>query len=192
MIPEFLPTKRIAYAFTVALHFAQHFELNMRAIIHTLDYHGWIEELPPRKKRKRYKDASVFIDKAFVRELIEALNKSEAVKSNMESSKEKQWKTILETACERRNRLAHTYLAEQDFDSLTGAWEDDIVRELDIMALEISHALKLAANIRERLEFLSDQRNGRVNELLELAADCDSYERKYIPKHQRETSARKK
>jgi hypothetical protein len=41
-----LPTKRIAYAFAVGLQVAQRLELNLRAIIYTLDYHGWIPDLP--------------------------------------------------------------------------------------------------------------------------------------------------
>src|SRR5437762_397516 len=57
-----LPTKRIAYAFAVGLQLAQHVELNLRAIIHTLDYHGWIEQLPPEQDQpSQFKNGDEFI-----------------------------------------------------------------------------------------------------------------------------------
>jgi hypothetical protein len=180
-----LPTKRIAYAFAVGLHLAQHVELNLRAIIYTLDYHGWIEELPPQQAQpSRFKDADEFIDTATLGALSTALEKTGAIKT-VTARKKGGWKTILQTACEHRNELAHRYLAKQDFDSLTQTREDEIVRELELMAVRLSHALTLTDSILAQLEKRSDEENRRMNQLLELPENTDTITRKYIPKHLR-------
>lgn len=41
-----VPTRDICYAYAAAMHFAQAFEQNLRAFLYTMDYHGWIEEIP--------------------------------------------------------------------------------------------------------------------------------------------------
>ena len=38
-----LPSHEVAYAYTVAMHFAQQFEINLRAFLHTAEYHAWID-----------------------------------------------------------------------------------------------------------------------------------------------------
>jgi hypothetical protein len=37
--PRVLPTRQIAYDYTVAMHFAQRFERDLRAILWTANYH---------------------------------------------------------------------------------------------------------------------------------------------------------
>ena len=185
MIPVFLPTNRVCYAFAVALNSAQYLEISLRAIIHTLDFHGWIEELPPIEEQPpRFKDANDFIDKATLGSLIAALDRSGMLKSTTAAGKS--WKRILKVACEYRNQLAHRYLAEQDFDKLDEAMEDRIVTELEQMESKSSLALFLADSVQSRLELLSDQKNDRMNALLELPADCDSPSRKFVPKQRRQ------
>ncbi len=180
-----LPTKRIAYAFAVGLHLAQHVELNLRAIIYTLDYHGWIEELPPQQAQpSRFKDADEFIDTATLGALSTALEKSGAIKTDP-ARKKMGWKRILEIACEHRNELAHRYLAKQDFESLTQTREDEIVRELELMAIRLSHAFTLTGNVLAQLEARSDEKNKRMNQLLGLAENTDDIRRKYTPKYLR-------
>ncbi|HWM26417.1 MAG TPA: hypothetical protein VNP98_16495 [Chthoniobacterales bacterium] len=180
-----LPTQRIAYPFAVGLHLAQHVELNLREIIYILDYHGWIEELPPREKQpSRFKNADEFIDTATLGALSTALEKSGVIKT-VSARKKNGWKAILQKACKHRNELAHRYLAKQDFENLTKTKEDHIVHELNFKAVQLSYALKLTENILAQLRTRSDEANERMNQLLELPANADGVTRKYIPKHLR-------
>jgi hypothetical protein len=192
MIPTFVPTKPIAHAFTAALQLAQHLELNLRAIIHILDYHSWIAELPLREdQHRRFKDADAFIDTATLGDLITALGESGAIKPRNATRKSKSWKRLLLDACTERNRLAHRYLAEWEFDKLTKLREKKIIRELETIAVKIFAALTFADSVLEQLELLSDRRNKKMNDLLELPTDCDSHGRKYVPKYQRQSLTRK-
>jgi len=43
---HYLPTRDISYAYTVAMHFAQQLELDLRCILFTADYHGWLPDIP--------------------------------------------------------------------------------------------------------------------------------------------------
>ena len=180
-----LPTERIAYPFAVGLHLAQHLELNLREIIYILDYHGWIEELPPQEMQpSRFKNADEFINTATLGALSRALKKSGIIKT-VSARKKNGWKKMLQEACELRNELAHRYLAKQDFETLTKTGEDRIVHELDLMAVRLGYTLKLTDNILGQLRTRSNEQNKKMNQLLGLAVDTDEGTRKYIPKHRR-------
>jgi hypothetical protein len=60
-VQHFLPSREISYAYTVAMHFAQQLELDLRAILFTADYHGWIPDLPIFEgERQRFEMTSGF------------------------------------------------------------------------------------------------------------------------------------
>lgn len=141
-----LPSRKICYAYAVAMHFAQHLEQNLRAILYTADYHGWIPEIgfTPEEK-KRYKDSEDLIDNATCGRLIEALRRSDWIKDRKAIS-------LFERACKHRNTLAHKYLASRDYDGLTKAKEKDIVHELYAMTADVYGGLLLTRALRERCE----------------------------------------
>jgi hypothetical protein len=78
---HFLPSRDISYAYAVAMYFAQRFEIDLRAILYTADYHGWIPALElSEEDKKRFKDTEGFVDGATCGKLIEALQKTDWIK----------------------------------------------------------------------------------------------------------------
>jgi hypothetical protein len=64
------------------MHFAQAFEQNLRAFLYTMDYHGWIEEIPlTDEQRRRFKDFDGFIDKSTCGLLLEKLRATSSIKN---------------------------------------------------------------------------------------------------------------
>jgi hypothetical protein len=148
-VQHFLPSREISYAYTVAMHFAQQLELDLRAILFTADYHGWIPDLPvSEEERQRSKNADQFIDKAACGSLIRALRESTT------GGDEGIW-VAFERACALRNRLAHSFLSEHDFDHLTDAQEQSILRQLYSFAGDLRDAVRVSRGFRAHVEKLS-------------------------------------
>jgi hypothetical protein len=178
-----LPTREICYAYAAAMHFAQAFEQNLRAFIYTMDYHGWIEEIPlTEDQRKRYKDFDGFIDKSTCGFLLEKLRGTSTIK------KRSAWKTF-DRACDHRNRLAHRYLMEHDFiPDMNEASEQAIIRELNSMAMDLYAAFVISQAIREHAEHESDKREqvwAKFNDELGFPS-YDDMKRKYVAPFKRE------
>jgi hypothetical protein len=159
------------------MHFAQAFEQNLRAFLFTMDYHGWIEEIPlTDEQRKRFKDFDGFIDKSTCGLLLEKLRTTSTIKNR------RAW-AAFDRACTHRNRLAHTYLMEHDLHrDMTQEAEQAIIRELHTMTMDLYAALVISQAIRDRVEHESDRREQAWRE---LTADLDlpSYDdmrRKYL------------
>lgn len=185
MTSEFLPSREFAYNYTVAMWFAQQFEFNLRAIIHTLEYNEWIGELPLKVEQKdRFKTPEQFIDKATLGLLIETLEKAGVVKSKSPGAEKKLWK-MLNDVCPARNRLAHEYLAEHDFGKMTSEQCEKAIREIKRMALFFNLALKWSQTTRETLERMSDEQNKKTNEVLGFPINWDSPTRKYVMRKHR-------
>jgi len=103
-----LPAQKICYRYAVAMCFAQQFERDLRAILWAADYHRWIDEIVlTEEQRRRFKDFDGFIDKSTCGLLLEKLRGTATISSR------KAWKAFGK-ACEHRNTLAHTFLAEHD------------------------------------------------------------------------------
>ena len=148
---HYLPSREISYAYTVAMHFAQQLELDLRAILFTADYHGWIPEIPlTEEQRKRYKNSDTFIDKATCGLLIETLRATSTVPD------ERIW-AVFDRACEHRNRLAHSFLSDHDFDHLTAAKEQSIIRNIYSMTADLYGALRVSRAFRAHVERRSDR-----------------------------------
>lgn len=148
---HYLPTRDISYAYAAAMHFAQQLELDLRAILFTADYHGWLPDIPlTDDQRKRYKNSDTFIDKATCGLLIETL------RATSTASDERIW-IVFGRACEHRNRLAHSFLSEHDFDHLTAAQEQSIIQDIYSMTADLYGALRVSRAFRARVEQLSDR-----------------------------------
>ena len=137
---HYLPTRDISYAYTVAMHFAQQLELDLRCILFTADYHGWLPDIPLiDEQRKRYKSTDAFIDKATCGLLIKALRETST------ASDDRVW-PVFDRACEHRNRLAHSFLSEHDFDHLSAAQEQSIIKDLIESSTFTRKALRISGS----------------------------------------------
>lgn len=170
-----LPSREICYAYTVAMHLGQQLEVNLRAILYAADYHGWGANVDlTEEQMKRFKDTPSFIDKATCGLIIEKLRATGIIPD------ERAWRTF-ERACEHRNKLAHSFLASQDFDTITGRQETEIMRQLYAMAVDLYEALVISRGVRRRADIQSDEHHGRIQELLREAGfgEYENPNRKY-------------
>jgi hypothetical protein len=146
-----LPSRELSYAYAVAMHFAQQLELDLRAILFTADYHGWIPEIPlTDEQRKRYTNTDSFIDKATCGLLIATLRAVSTVPDH------RVW-TVFDRACEHRNRLAHNFLSEHHFDNLTASQEQSIVRQIYSMTADLYVAVRASRAFRANVQRCSDR-----------------------------------
>ena len=180
-----LPTREIAYHYAAAMHFAQRFERDLRSILWTADYHGWIDEIPLTEEQpRRFKDFDGFIDKSACGLLLEKLRGTGTVKAKKEA-----WRTF-SRACEHRNTLAHSFLADQTFEDLTPAKEKEIARRIQRMALDIYKALSLSSTLRRQVEAMSDKEHELNRKIMKDLADIDDHQdpnRKYDTRKQQKT-----
>ena len=142
-----IPTE-IACAYTSAMHTAQQLELNLREILKIADYHEWGLEITTDKQLKRYKNSEEFIDSATLHILIDALKRTGIVKNA-----EKVW-TAFEKARVQRNKLAHKFLAEQNFDNLTKQTKMEIFLSLLEITIVLRRALVISQKMHGELEKL--------------------------------------
>jgi hypothetical protein len=99
---------------------------------------------------KRYTNTDSFIDKATCKLLIATLRAVSTVPDG------RVW-TVFNRACEHRNRLAHNFLSEHDFDHLTAAQEQSIVREIYSMIGDLYVAVRASRAFRANVERCSDR-----------------------------------
>ena len=157
---HYLPSRDISYAYAVAMYFAQRFEIDLRAILYTADYHGWIPDIElSEADKKRFRDAESLVDGATCGKIIEALRKSDWIK-------DKKALAIFERACSHRNKLAHNYLANLDFDHLTKTKEDEIILGLYRLTHELYGGLIITRALRERCEIEADKLHASLNDFM--------------------------
>ena len=172
---HFLPSREISYAYTVAMHFGQQLEVNLRAILYAADYHGWGEGLElDEGELKRFKDTGGFIDGATCGLIIRKLRGTGVIPSPSA------WKAF-ERACAHRNKLAHSFLAEEDFDTMTEQRETAIIRRLREMTIDLYQALLISRAIREKVEITADEIHKKMQKYLGefLGDDWDDPNRRY-------------
>jgi len=179
-----LPSRELAYHYTVAMHFGQQLELNLRAILYTADYHGWGNDivLTPEQKR-RFRETEGFIDKATCGAIIAALRSVGVIKENA-------FFKIFERACSYRNKLAHSFLSEQNFDQMTEADKSALIIRLQEMAVDLYKGMRFSRAFRSLIEAESDKDHERMKKVfLEFLGPGDNFpNRKYatrIPKKKR-------
>jgi hypothetical protein len=179
-----LPSRELAYNYTVAMHFGQQLELNLRAILYAADYHGWGNDiaLTPDQKR-RFKETDDFIDKATCGAIITALR-------NVGVITEPLFFKIFERACSHRNKLAHSFLSEQDFDHMTKEQTEKLIIKVQEMAADLYKAMRFSRGFRSLAEAEADKSHASLQEFFDeyLGKGYDNPNRKYgtrIPKKKR-------
>ncbi len=177
-----LPSHDISYAYAVAMYFAQLLEINLKAFLYAANYHGWGEPIELNEwQAKRFKSTDQFIDKATCGIIIKKLEATGLIKCS------DAWEAF-NHACEHRNKLAHSFLAEQDFDKMTKQKEAAIIRRLDEMIDELKKAVIISKKNRVRAENSADAAHESLREFMREFGICD-YEN---PNRHYSTKKRKK
>jgi hypothetical protein len=171
---RYLPSREVSYAYTVAMHFAQQIELDLKAILYAADYHGWGSEIMSDKQLKKFKkNSDKFIDDATYGRLITALKRTGIIKNG-----QKAW-TAFEVAHQHRNKLAHSFLAEQNFNGMTKQREMGIVGHLQEITIDLHQALLISRSIRQQAECVADETHEVVRRLFVEPTDYENPNRHY-------------
>ena len=167
-----LPSREIAYAYTVAMHFAQQFEQNLRAILYTRHYleKGADLHLTP-EEIWHLKSKEGFIDKPACAAILKKFRKSALIKGQVRAAFE-----AFNSACAYRNELAHWFLAEQNFDKMSSRKEKEILRELYEMSLGLYRAYELSSALYNHAEYNADEHNGTDQQALRKMMLADAHE----------------
>lgn len=161
---HYLPSRELAYNYTVAMYFAQLLESNMRAILNIQDDHCWGKDIELNQKElERFKDTKGFIKGAGVGALIEKMEKTGTV------NHPEAW-AILKRACPHRNKLAHDFLAKQNFDTMTMGGEANLIRQLREKYLDLYLAFFVSRLILKQAKTLSKEELERAEKLFEQFA----------------------
>lgn len=131
------------------MHLAQQLEINLRAFLYTADYHAFIDLPLTNKQKDRFKTFKGFIDERTCGQLIMKLRAAITIED------ERFWQALTD-ACGHRNRLAHSFLTEHNFDRITPEGERDILEDLCLMTADIRNGLIISQAIRDRVERDSD------------------------------------
>ena len=157
-----LPSRDVGYAYAVTMLFAQQFEHNLRALVYVTDYHAWGEDMPlDEPQRKRFRSFDRFIDQATCGALRDKFKQSKTVLHK------DAW-TAFERACKHRNRLAHSFLAEQNFDSFTPDDEARLLIEIHSMTIDLYRALLMTRSLRRQAEHLADEDHKSLSETMKI------------------------
>ena len=178
-----LPSRELSYDYTVAMHFAQQLELNLRAILYTAEYHAFIDIPLTPEQEERYKTVEGFIDNSTCGLLIEKLRGAITLKDKGI------WRDF-NKACEHRNRLAHSFLAEQDFDALSKPVEDALIKELRKISMDLYKGLLISRLIRAKVERHSDADQAPIKDLMAMVGirNYENPERKYTHPRKRDSN----
>lgn len=156
-----LPSREVCYHYSVTMLFAQQFELNLRALLYVSDYHEWGKEMTlDEYQTKRFKIFENFIDDATCGALLAKLEQSQTV-----ATKHKDAWGIMKRACKHRNLRAHSFLAKQDFDSLTPEAETRLILEINNMSIDLYQAVLITRNLRRQAENLADENYHKMIEV---------------------------
>lgn len=178
---EDVPNQEIASYYTIAMHFGQQLELNLRAILYTADYHGWGDELSlTQEQRQRYRAKDGFIDKATCGAIITALRKVRLVRADALLD-------FFERACSHRNKLAHSFLSDQDFSHITKEQESQLATSLQNMADDLYKGMRFSRALRGIVETEADMVQKNLKESLGdcLGPDYNNPNRKYATRQRK-------
>ena len=176
-----LPSKELAYHYTVAMHFGQQLELNLRALLYTADYHGWGADLELTPDQlKRFKETDSFIDSATCGTIIAAIRHKGIIT-------EEKLLQVFERACRHRNRLAHNYLSSLDFDNMTPEGEAKAIATITDMTEDLYKAARFSRAFRSLAEAEADKETQKIRDTFAdfLGPDYENPNAKYttrVPK----------
>lgn len=141
--------------------FAQEAEVNLRAVLHTIDYS--LEELASllnEGEQRRFRSFEKFIDKATVGAL-----RQKAQASGLRLPEEA-WKALQE-ACEKRNELAHHYLEQLPLPPPSDQHHEAILSDLKAHAVVQYQSMMITRTARDKIEGLSNERHERLECLMD-------------------------
>jgi len=142
------------------MYLGQQLELNLRAILYAADYHGWGADIPmSEEESRRYRDTEGLIDQATCGLIIRKLSDTGIIPDARASK-------AFGQACEHRNKLAHTFLIEHNFDTITEQQEAAVVRRLHEMSIDLYQAVLISRSVRRRAETHSDEQHKRLRDLM--------------------------
>ncbi len=152
------------------MYLAQQFERDVRAILWTADYHGWINEIIlTAEQRRRFKDFDGFIDESTCGLLLQKLRDTGTIASK------RAWRTF-NKACEHRNALAHSFLVEHVGVQAATEGERTVIRQLRRITADLVTAVAFSRILREQVEAMSDQDHEVSRQMMKSLADIDDYE----------------
>ena len=155
-----LPDREIAYNYTAAMFFAQNLEVNLKAILHTIDYSFEdLEDALHPSETKRYKTFETFLHKATTGAL-----KTKLLQVDFNLS-EQAW-DLLNDACQTRNQLAHRYLQELRLPAPNEEHRDAIIKDVQHRAILLYKAMMITDIARKKLEKVSETQHLYINEFL--------------------------
>lgn len=168
-----LPSREIAYAYTVAMHFAQRFEQNLRDILHTGGYlrNGKEMQLTP-EEMWGLQTKEGFIDRQACAAILKKLRRSPLLKGKTVSTA----LTAFDNACEHRNELAHWFLTAQNFSKLTSEDEKEVLLELLTMTLDLYKACQISNAFANGVEYDADEHQQTDPQVLRKLMLNDAHE----------------
>jgi len=157
---RYLPDKEIAYRYTAAMLFGQEAELNMKAILHTIDYcFADLEDTLQQKELERFKTFDQFLSKAT----------SGSLQAKMRSAgiawPKKVWK-LMDCAITTRNELAHEFLVRLQLPPPNDEQREAILSELNERVILLYQAMMITRNSRKNIEKMSIDQHDRLNSMM--------------------------
>jgi len=142
------------------MHFGQQPELNLRALLYTSAYHGWGADLELTEDQlRRFKDTNAFIDDATCGTIISAIRKKGVIT-------EEKLLQVFERACKHRNRLAHSFLSDHDFDNWSPQKEGKAIADILAMTEDLYRGARFSCAFRSIAEDHSDKETKKLADSL--------------------------
>jgi hypothetical protein len=158
---RYLPDREIAYNYTAAMLFAQETEVNMRAILHTIDYSfSDLEDTLHGGELKRFRTFDRFLDKATTGSLKAKMRDAGVIWP------EEAW-DLMERAGTTRNELAHFHLERMNLPPPSDEQRDAILHDLSERAILLYSAMRITRDTRTRIEKMSDDQHERLNAMMQ-------------------------
>lgn len=155
-----LPDREIAYNYTAAMLFGQEIELNMKALLHTINYSfSDLEDTLQEDQIQRFKTFDQFLVKATAGSLQEKMLKAGVIWPK------EMWK-LMNEAIATRNYLAHEYLEQLNLPPPNEEQHEAIIHDLNTRIIVLYRALIVTRETRNKLEKMSEDQHDRLNNMM--------------------------
>jgi len=157
---RYLPDKEIAYRYTNAMLFGQEMELNMKAILHTIDYSfDDLEDSLHKSQLQQHKTFDKFLEKATAGSLREKLRNAGIMWS-------KKMLRIIDKAIATRNNLAHEFLVQLHLPPPNDEQHEAILNDLNERITILYQAMRITRESRKNIEEMSEEQHERINSMM--------------------------
>jgi len=157
---RYLPDREIAYRYTAAMLFSQETELNLKAILYTID-HSFVdlEDTLDENRTHQPRTFDQFLIKATSGLLQEKMRKAGV------TWPKKVWK-IMDEAVATRNRLAHDYLQNLNIPAPNEEQHEAILDDLNRRVIVLYQAMRITRETRNKIEKMSEEQHERLNDMM--------------------------